>query len=99
MKNFLKGIIFGSIGLAAIQNIVEILNTSGDYVTSKIAVKSLDLQKLATEKQKEIEELSCGCGEQASTQCIGFTLPEEPEYDEEYYEEDKVGKKGRKNKK
>ena len=88
MKNFLKGIIFGSIGLAAIQNIVEILNSTGDYVTSKIAVKSLDLQKQATQKQKEIEKISgCDC-EPVNTQCIGFTLPAE-EYEDEEIETDK----------
>lgn len=91
MKNFLKGIIFGSIGLAAIQNIVEILNGSGDYITSKIAVKSLDLQKQATIKQKEIEAISgCEC-ETSNTHCIGFTIPEEQE--EGYLEEDKKAKK------
>lgn len=88
MKNFLKGIIFGSIGLAAIQNIVEVLNSTGDYVTSKIAVKSLDLQKQATQKQKEIEKISgCDC-EPVNTQCIGFALPTE-EYEEEEIETDK----------
>lgn len=89
MKNFLKGFIFGSIGLAAIQNIVEILNGAGDYVTSKIAVKSLDLQKSATIKTKEIEKISgeCECG---STQCIGFTVPSEEEYEEDYVEENKA---------
>lgn len=90
MKNFLKGIIFGSIGLAAIQNIVEILNGTGDYVTSKIAVKSLDLQKAATQKTKEIEKLSSECDcEAVNTQCIGFAVPAEEEYDEDYIEEDK----------
>ena len=90
MKNFLKGIIFGSIGLAAIQNIVEILNGAGDYVTSKIAVKSLDLQKAATQKSKEIEKISSECDcEAVNTQCIGFSVPAEEEYDEDYIEEDK----------
>lgn len=92
MKNFLKGFVFGSIGLAIIQNVVEILNSSGDYVTSKIAVKSLDLQKQATQKQKEIEKISgCDC-EPINTQCIGFTLPEEePNFDD--IEEDKAIKR------
>jgi hypothetical protein len=50
---------------------VEILNGAGDYVTSKIAVKSLDLQKAATQKTKEIEKISneCDC-EAVNTQCI-----------------------------
>jgi hypothetical protein len=96
MKNFLKGIIFGSIGLAAIQNIVEILNGAGDYVTSKIAVKSLDLQKAATQKTKEIEKISneCDC-EAVNTQCIGFAVPAEEEYDEDYIEEDKSKRRHR----
>ena len=90
MKNFLKGIIFGSIGLAAIQNIVEILNGAGDYVTSKIAVKSLDLQKAATQKSKEIEKISSECDcEAVNTQCIGFTAPDEEEIEEDWDWEDK----------
>ena len=93
MKNFLKGFVFGSIGIALIQNIVEIINNSGDYIVSKIAVKSLDLQKQATAKHKEIDEIvgECNC-EQAATQCIGFTLPAEEE-EEIYEEEDKKGRK------
>lgn len=94
MKNFLKGFVFGSIGLAIIQNVVEILNNSGDYVSSKIAVKSLDLQKQATKKQKEIEEIaSCDC-ENVNTQCIGFSIPEEPVYED--IEEDKAKRDWRK---
>jgi len=95
MKNFLKGLVIGSIGLAVIQNLVQVINGCGDLAANKLQIKALKDQKEATIISKEIEKLSCDCETPSDTQCIGFAIPEEPESEYEY-EEDRKGAKKRK---
>lgn len=84
MKNFLKGLVVGSIGLAIIQNTVQTLNGIGDLISNKLQIRALKDQKEAALITKEIEGLSnCNCEEPVATSCIGFTLPEETLYDDE----------------
>ena len=93
MKNFLKGLIVGSIGIAAIQNIVQLINGCGDLLINKLSIQGLKDQKAVTQLTKEIEALGTE-SEPIQTQCIGFAVPSD-DCDCYEIEEDKKARKKR----
>ncbi len=93
MKNFLKGLIVGSIGIAAIQNIVQLINGCGDLLINKLSIQGLKDQKAVTQLTKEIEALGTE-PEPIQTQRIGFAVPSD-DCDCYEIEEDKKARKKR----
>lgn len=93
MKNFLKGLVVGSIGIAVIQNVVQLINGCGDLLVNKLSIQGLKDQKTATQLTKEIEEFGAE-PESMQTHCIGFEVPCE-DCDCDYEEEDKKARRKR----
>ena len=93
MKNFLKGLVVGSIGIAVIQNLVQLINGCGDLLTNKLSIQGLKDQKTATLLTKEIEEIGME-SEPVQTQCIGFEVPSD-DCDCYEIEEDKKARRRR----
>lgn len=94
MKNFLKGLVVGSIGIAVIQNVVQLINGCGDLLINKLSIQGLKDQKAVTILSKEIEELGAE-PEPVQTQCIGFEVPQDDCNCDFDFDEDKKARRKR----
>jgi hypothetical protein len=75
MKNFLKGILFISIGMPIINTASAIISQTAELVCTYIATKTLALQENLPDQEEETHNV------------MGFAMPATEVEDEEEYEE------------